>query len=119
MTDVVDNACAATPDNRIDFSPAGRGPIYASLRHDLIGLGESSYAQGDVTLDDEGQISSYTVVPGDSPIAIGDRFCIDYITVLQLNNTWPTIDPGEVLTLRPDPTVEWIDEAQVIDEDAS
>lgn len=116
-TDVVDDACAATPDNRIDFSPAGHGPIYASLRHDLIDLGESSFAQGEVALDNEGQISSYTVAPGDSPIAIGERFCVDYITVLQLNNTWPTIDPGEVLELRPDPEEIWGESTPV--EDAS
>lgn len=62
-----------------------------------------------MTLNDEGQIASYTVAPGDSPIAIGDRFCVDYVTVLQYNRTWPEIDPGEVLELRPDPTVQWGD----------
>lgn len=117
-TEVVDDPCAATPDNRIDFHRAGSGPVYAELRHELIDLGESSFAQGEVALDDEGRISSYTVAPGDSPIAIGERFCVDYVTVLQLNNTWPTIDPGEVLELRPDPTVEWIDEAQVLRDNA-
>ena len=108
-TDVVDDPCSATPDNRVDFPHGAEGAVFAELRHDLIDLGESSYAQGEVTLNDEGQIASYTVAPGDGPIAIGDRFCVDYVTVLQYNRTWPEIDPGEVLELRPDPSVQWGD----------
>jgi hypothetical protein len=77
-TDVTD-PCAATPGNRIDFTQPGPGdgPSHASIRHDLLDLGENGYAQGEVTLNDAGDIASYTVAPGDSPFAIGDRFCID------------------------------------------
>jgi hypothetical protein len=113
-TETLDDPCAATPSNRIDYKhQANGGAIYASLRHDVIDLGESGYAQGEVTLNDAGDVYSYTVAPGDSPIAIGDRFCIDYITVLQYNHTWPEIDPGEVLILRPNPEEIWGDDTPV------
>jgi hypothetical protein len=101
--------CDATPGNRIVFPVQAEGRVFAEVKHELIDLGSRDYAAGDVTLDTDGKILSYTVAPGDSPIAIGDRFCVDYITVLQYNQTWPEIDPGEVLVLRPDPSVQWGD----------
>ncbi|MFD5225396.1 hypothetical protein ACFWHT_07215 [Microbacterium sp. NPDC058342] len=105
--------CDATPGNRIVFATQGGGSVFAQLKHELIDLGARDYAAGDVTLGAEGKILSYTVAPGDSPIAIGDRFCVDYVTVLQYNRTWPEIDPGEVLVLSPDPTVQWGDNTPV------
>ena len=104
-----EDACAATPGNRIVFPVGAEGAVFADLKHELIDLGPSDYAAGETVLDETGTILSYTVAAGDSPIAIGDRFCIDYITVLQYNHTWPEIDPGEVLVLSPDPTVQWGD----------
>jgi len=113
-----EDACAATPGNRIEFPVQAEGRVFAELRHELIDLGSRDYAAGEVALDADGTILSYTVAPGDSPIAIGDRFCVDYITVLQYNHTWPAIDPGEVLVLSPDPTVQWGDTTGV-EEDLS
>lgn len=104
-----EDACAATPGNRIVFPVQAEGAVFAELKHELIDLGSRDYAAGETTLDADSKILSYTVAPGDSPIAIGDRFCVDYVTVLQYNHTWPAIDPGEVLVLSPDPTVQWGD----------
>lgn len=113
-----DDKCAATPGNRIVFPVGAEGAVFADLKHELIDLGQSDYAAGKTVLDEAGAILSYTVAPGDSPIAIGDRFCIDYITVLQYNRTGYTIDPDEVLSLSPDPTVQWGDSTKPA-EDAS
>ena len=113
-----DDACAATPGNRIVFPVQTEGRVFAELRHELIDLGPRDYAAGEATLDEAGKILSYTVAPDDSPTAIGDRFCVDYVTVLQFNHTWPEIDPGEVLVLSPDPSVQWGDNTRPA-EDAS
>lgn len=104
--------CAATPGNRIIFPQRAAGAIYAELKYDLIDSGPRNFAEGEVELDGQGRPAMYTVASGDSPIAIGDRFCVDYVTVLQYNRTWPHIDPGEVLVLSPDPTVQWGDSTQ-------
>ena len=56
------------------------------------------------------QVRTYTVQPGDALAAIGERFCIDYITVGVYSHRMPpgkTIQPGDILVLRPDPTVTW------------
>lgn len=113
-----EDACAATPGNRIKFPVQAEGRVFAELKHELIDLGSRDNAAGDTTLDANGKILSYTVAPGDSPIAIGDRFCVDYITVLQYNRTWPEIDPGEVLVLSPDPTIQWGDTTGVEEDPA-
>lgn len=63
--------------------------------------GPSEYAQGTVTLDDEGNPKYYTVAPGDSGMSIGERFCIDYVSLLAVNNAFPTMHPGQVLQISP------------------
>lgn len=63
--------------------------------------GPSEYAQGTVALDDEGNVKSYTVAPGDSGMAIGERFCIDYVSLLTVNHAFPTLQPGQVLEISP------------------
>lgn len=40
-TDVVDDPCSATPDNRVDFPHGAEGAVFAELRHDLIDLGRA------------------------------------------------------------------------------
>lgn len=106
--------CAATGLNRIEFDhQAGGGPIYAEVQDPIVDYGVNPSATGETTVDANGVIQSYTVAAGDSPIAIGDRFCIDYITVLSLNRIYPGIDPGQVLVLTPDPTVQWGDDTPV------
>jgi len=63
--------------------------------------GPSEYAQGTVTLDDEGNPKYYTVAPGDSGMSIGERFCIDYVSLLVVNDAFPTMHPGQVLQISP------------------
>lgn len=51
---------------------------------------------------------TYTVAAGDALYAIGDRFCIaNALTIATLTHT-RTIQPGEVLLLRPDSSIPWI-----------
>ena len=64
----------------------------------------AAVATGAVGLDDDGQIATYTVASGDTGYGIGDRLCIDYITLLAYNGKFAPpneIQPGDVLILRP------------------
>lgn len=80
----------------------------ASLSGDLVDQGAHDLAAGTPGLDDQGRIVTYTVAPGDSLYAIGDRFCIaNALTIATLNHT-RTIQPGEVLLLHPDSSITWI-----------
>ncbi|WP_404434196.1 LysM peptidoglycan-binding domain-containing protein [Microbacterium lacus] len=80
----------------------------ASLSGDLVDRGTRDLATGSVGLDEDGQIVTYTVAPGDALYAIGDRFCIaNALTIATLNHT-RTIQPGEVLLLHPDSSVPWV-----------
>lgn len=72
--------------------------------------GEREGATGAVDVDADGNVVGYTVAAGDAPTAIGDRFCIDDISVLHFNGYWVTGDgrdiaPGDYLHLVPDPAV--------------
>lgn len=86
-------------------------PAYGKLLGELVDMGESELARGPVTLDADGEIFSYEVQAGDSLIAIGERFCVDYVTVGMYNHVrgGETIAPGDVLYLRPDPTLPFVD----------
>lgn len=84
------------------------GAMSASLHGDLVDRGTRELAAGTPGLDDEGRLVTYTVAPGDALYAIGDRFCIaNALTIATLNHT-RTIQPGEVLLLRPDGSLPWI-----------
>lgn len=72
---------------------------------ELTDTGPLDLAAGDVTLDHDGNLATYTVAAGDSGLAIGERFCVDYITVFQFNHIYPQPHPGDVLALRVDPSV--------------
>lgn len=76
----------------------------ARLAGTITDLGATLYASGEVGLNDEGEISTYTVDSGDTAYGIGDRLCIDYITLLSYNGKFMSeeeIQPGDVLVLRP------------------
>lgn len=76
----------------------------ARLGGTITDLGPTTYASGEVGLNDEGEISTYTVASGDTAWGIGDRLCIDYITVMAYNGKFMPpveIQPGDVLILRP------------------
>jgi hypothetical protein len=97
-------ACATNAMIAIDREGPGK------LLGELTDMGASGYAAGPVGYDEHGRIETYTVQPGDALAAIGERFCIDYITVGVYNHRMPpgkTIQPGDILVLRPDPTVTW------------
>lgn len=72
--------------------------------------GERAGATGTAHLDTDGKVAGYTVAAGDAPSAIGDRFCIDDVSVLHFNGFWVAGDgkdiaPGDYLSLVPDPSV--------------
>jgi len=63
--------------------------------------GPRDFAAGTVTYDEDGNVATYTVAPGDAGAAIGERFCIDYVSLLAANGVFPTIHPGDVLVINP------------------
>ncbi|GLJ79690.1 hypothetical protein GCM10017586_13720 [Microbacterium imperiale] len=76
----------------------------ARLSGAMTDLGPTAYASGEVGLDDEGEIATYTVASGDTGYGIEDRFCLDYIAMLSYNDksfSEPELQPGEILILRP------------------
>jgi hypothetical protein len=83
--------------------PYGPHDPAAQLGGELVDMGTSAWASGEVGYNAEGLIETYTVAAGDSMIGIGERFCIDYVTVSGYNDRFGTneIQPGDVLALRP------------------
>ncbi|MBN9187715.1 hypothetical protein [Microbacterium sp.] len=70
--------------------------------------GTRSGAEGLVRMDAGRHPVGYTVAAGDAPMAIGARFCMDYVSILHFNGYWVTGDgkdiaPGDYLYLAPDP----------------
>lgn len=96
-----------TPDHcsswsAVRFAPtrAGNTTTQAWLEGpELADTGSRAFASGMVETDADGSVVSYTVEPGDAGLAIGERFCVDYVTLLQFNHVWPEIHPGDVLEL--------------------
>jgi hypothetical protein len=83
-----------------DFANVGgyvRGPR-PSPRPDR---GSREFASGTVTFGADGGVETYTVAPGDAGEAIGERFCVDYITLYVANDKHPTVHPGDVLQINP------------------
>ena len=85
-----------------DFAKVGGYAGYPkpSARPDM---GATEYAAGTVTYGDDGGVETYTVAAGDAPQAIGERFCVDYITMTVANDVYPSweINPGDVLQINP------------------
>jgi len=84
-------------------SQDGQAPT-ASLSGKLVDTGVREFAAGTPTLTEDGRIATYTVAPGDTPAAIGDRFCIWNGMSLTTLNGIPgstAIQPGQVLVLDP------------------
>lgn len=103
------------------FDPDG-GPVNGVLDGDLVDLGPREFAQGTVRYNDAREIVSYTVASNDVYELIYKRFCFtDYYDVISYNSglepmrsrpAYKGLEPGDVLILRPDPTVEWIPSAE-------
>ncbi|MGM7667742.1 hypothetical protein [Microbacterium sp. A93] len=107
------NATPASAETDADACPHFRAKIHiggmsASIRGTLVDNGARGLAAGTVGLDDEGNIVSYTVAPGDALDAIGARLCIEYAYPLAELNHTRTIHPDQVLRLNPDPEVPWV-----------
>lgn len=84
--------------------PYGAWDPQAKLGGTMTDLGPVTYASGSVGLNSEGEIETYTVAAGDTGMGIGERLCIDYVTVLAYNDTFMSdvgLQPGDVLVLRP------------------
>lgn len=83
--------------------PYGAHDPSARLAGELTDMGANEYASGEVGYTADGLIETYTVASGDSLIAIGERFCVDYVTVGAYNDRFGSkvIQPGDVLVLRP------------------
>ncbi|QEV99185.1 LysM peptidoglycan-binding domain-containing protein [Microbacterium caowuchunii] len=74
------------------------------LGADLVDMGPREFAVGEVGYSADGRIAAYTVAAGDSPWAIGDRFCFangNAIPLMNGHRGYEAIQPGEVLVLDP------------------
>lgn len=103
---------AAEPESAVDSDEAlcaSRAHIpwvqseFPALVGTLVDNGPTELADGQVGYDAEGQIATYTVQPGDAGESIGNRFCIDFLSLASYNgrNGPKVIQPGDVLVLRP------------------
>lgn len=83
--------------------PYGAFDPEAQLGGELRDMGSSEFASGEVGYTADGLIESYTVAPGDALIGIGERFCVDDITIGAYNDVLDDegIQPGDELVLRP------------------
>ncbi|MDR6865939.1 hypothetical protein J2Y69_000524 [Microbacterium resistens] len=78
-------------------------PYTAALLGEMQDTGPRVGASGTTTVDAEGHLSTYTVAENDSISGINDRFCTSGIGSIEKRPGW-TVQPRDVLTLRPDPT---------------
>ena len=79
---------------------------YVELEGSLKDLGAREFAAGEVTLDEEGNVVTYTVAPGDVEAVIGERLCA-YTSLASMNHV-RELEPGQVLWLNPDPETPWL-----------
>lgn len=82
------------------------GGLYLERQGTLRDSGAREFARGEVTVDDTGTPSTYTVEPGDVEAVIAERLCA-YPTLGSMNHV-RTIQPGQVLWLTPDPALPWV-----------
>ncbi|WP_454171017.1 hypothetical protein [Microbacterium maritypicum] len=77
------------------------GGLYWERQGTLRDLGAREFAQGEVTVDEDGTPLTYTVEPGDVEAVIAERLCA-WPTLGEMNHV-RVIQPGQVLWLTPDP----------------
>ncbi|GAA5210629.1 LysM peptidoglycan-binding domain-containing protein [Microbacterium kyungheense] len=115
---------AAGPDSAVvadEAQCASRARIpwmqseFPALVGTLVDNGPTELADGQVGYDAEGQIATYTVQPGDAGESIGNRFCIDFLSLASYNgrNGPKVIQPGDVLVLRPT-TEDWAERSAAL-----
>jgi LysM repeat protein len=103
--------CVNDPTGKISIPSIewGDNEVYGvHLLGEIADAGPTGAAQGTASLNADGQVITYTVAEGDTFFGIGERFCIDWHSVSTYNHTldWE-IQPGQTLTLRPDPDAAW------------
>jgi hypothetical protein len=91
-------------------SAPGTADGASSCVETAVDRGARTGAMGTARVDSHGTAIGYTVAAGDAPMAIGARFCVDYVSILHLNGYWvggdgKDIAPGDYLYLYPDPAV--------------
>ncbi|WP_159084915.1 LysM peptidoglycan-binding domain-containing protein [Planctomonas deserti] len=96
--------CAASA--MISITGQGKVPDTAQLLRpeNLTDMGAREFANGDVGYNDDGRAATYTVAPGDSLGAIGDRLCLYnglLLATLNGHKGYQVIQPGELLVLDP------------------
>ncbi|MCM3613322.1 hypothetical protein M3672_02590 [Microbacterium enclense] len=91
---------------RMSEVSSATGGLYLERRGTLRDFGPREFAQGEVTLGEDGTPSTYTVEPGDVETVIAERLCA-YPNLGSMNHV-RTIQPGQVLWLTPDPDTPWV-----------
>lgn len=74
------------------------------LPENLIDMGPSKFAEGEVGYDDQGRVATYTVAAGDVLDAIGKRFCTyngGLLGTLNGYKGYESIQPGDTLVINP------------------
>ncbi len=82
------------------------GGLYWERLGVLRDLGAREFARGEVTFDEDGTPSTYTVEPGDVEAVVAERLCA-YPNLGSMNHR-RDIHPGQVLWLTPDPGIPWV-----------
>lgn len=82
------------------------GGLHWERQGTLRDLGPREFAQGEVTVDEDGTPLTYTVEPGDVEAVVAERLCA-YPGLGSMNHR-RDIHPGQVLWLTPDPDVPWV-----------
>ncbi len=79
------------------------------LSGDFIDHGPNKYANGTVELNDEGKPTYYTVASGDTRYGIGERFCIDELSLYSyIIRRYTSLQADDTITLRPGPGETYI-----------
>lgn len=103
--------CKDGPTAIIRLPADAYAPSYsntARLDGEIFDTGPRDLAAGDPTLNEEGEIVSYTVQPGETLAAIAGRFCVGERTLAAYNHTnGHDLQAGAAVVLRPDPEEPW------------
>lgn len=77
--------CSPDDESAPMIDPIDGGNLSANAFAHMRDLGSREFAGGDVTLNEDGQPATYTVVPGDVASAVAGRFCISEMELDLLN----------------------------------
>ncbi|WP_120493858.1 hypothetical protein [Microbacterium phyllosphaerae] len=114
-TDVAEPVTEATPApgstepetcSRLSEVVSPTDGLYWKREGTLRDFGAREFAQGEVTLDENGAPATYTVESGDVETVIAERLCA-YPGLGAMNHV-RTIQPGQVLWLTPNPDTPWV-----------